>query len=178
MVTTTVKSRPPHASFAMSGGRRRSSPVAPSCSSVPGRSLVPLCCLILVLLSFSMSSSAVAAEDCVEDSDGADGDGCCLSFRDVCADRSSFCFSSSVAQMLLASEDAAEAPDLELPRGWEPSSLPLSFPMSGGGGMVTCSSVDSSLTRARDGLGRGDDARARYDVASCQAPLVPDNWMR
>lgn len=80
--------------------------------------------------------------------------------------------------MLLASEDAAEAPDLELPRGWEPSSLPLSFPMSGGGGMVTCSSVDSSLTRARDGLGRGDDARARYDVASCQAPLVPDNWMR
>ena len=35
-MVTTVKSRPPHASFAMSGRRRRSSPAAPSCSSVSG----------------------------------------------------------------------------------------------------------------------------------------------
>lgn len=129
-----------------------------------------------MLLAFSVS--AAAAEDCADESDGADGDGRCLSFRDGCADRSSFCFSSSVAQMLLASEDGTKAPDLEMSRDRGPTSLPLSFPMFGGGGMVTCSSVDSSLTRARNGLGKDDDARARYNVASCQAPLVPDNWMR
>ncbi|OEL23947.1 hypothetical protein BAE44_0015033 [Dichanthelium oligosanthes] len=187
----------------MSGRRHRSSPAASSCSSftcslplslfgdqlrrcvgsfaacwVSCRgSLLALCCLTLVLLAFSVSAAA-AAEDCAEENDGADGDGRCLGFRDACADQSAFCFSTSVAQTLLASEDGIKAPDLEVSRDWGASSPPLGFPMSGGGGVVTCSSVDTTLTRARNGLGQDGDAGVRYNAASCQAPLVPDNWMR
>ncbi|KAJ1298471.1 hypothetical protein BS78_01G456200 [Paspalum vaginatum] len=175
-MVTTVKSRPPHASSAMSGRRHRSSPASPFFSSITRRPLVALCCLTFVLLVFS--AAAAAAEDCAEESDGAEADGLCLGFRDSCADQSTFCFSSSVAQTLLASEDGIKAPDLESSRDWEPSSRPWSFPMSGGGGVVTCSSVDTTLTRARNGLGRDGDAGARYNVASCQSPLVPDNWIR
>ncbi|KAG2554240.1 hypothetical protein PVAP13_9KG649600 [Panicum virgatum] len=174
-MVTTVKSRPPHASFAMSGRRHRSSPAAPSCSSFIGGSLLALCCLTSVLLVFSVSA---AAEDCAEESDRADGDGRCLGFRDDCADQSAFCFSSSVAHRLLASEVGIKAPDLEVSREWGPSSPPLGFPMSGGGGAVTCSSVDTTLARVRNGLGRDGDAGVRHNAASCQAPLVPDNWMR
>ncbi|TKV97797.1 hypothetical protein SEVIR_9G518500v4 [Setaria viridis] len=139
-------------------------------------SLLALCCLTLVLLAFPVS--AAAAEDCAEESDGADGDDRCLGFRDACADQSAFCFSSSLSQTLLASADGIKAPDLEVPREWGPSSPPLGFPMSGGGGVVTCSSVDTTLTRARNGLGRDSDAGVRYNAEPCQAPLVPDNWMR
>ncbi|CAL4921150.1 unnamed protein product [Urochloa decumbens] len=174
-MVTTVKSRPPHASFAMSGRRHRYSPAAPSCSFFTGGSLLALCCLTLALLAFPVSA---AAEDCAEESDGADGDGRCLGFRDACADQRAFCFSSSVAQTLLASEDGIKAPDLEVSREWGPPSPPRAFPMSGGGGVVTCSSVDTTLTRARNGLGRDGDAGVRYNAASCKAPLVPDNWMR
>ena len=138
-------------------------------------SLLALCCLTSVLLVFSVSA---AAEDCAEESDRADGDGRCLGFRDDCADQSAFCFSSSVAHRLLASEDSIKAPDLEVSREWGPSSPPLGFPMSGGGGAVTCSSVDTTLARVRNGLGRDGDAGVRHNAASCQAPLVPDNWMR
>jgi hypothetical protein len=133
--------------------------------------------LTLALLSFPVLAAA-AAEDCAEESDGADGDGRYLGFRDACADQSAFCFSSSVAQTLLASADGIKVPDLEVPMEWGPSSPPLGFPMSGGGGVVTCSSVDTTLTRARNGLGRDSDAGVRYNAESCQAPLVPDNWMR
>jgi hypothetical protein len=53
----------------------------------------------------------------------------------------------------------------------------MCFPMSGGS-MVTCSSVDSTITGAPDALGQEGKDVARYDAASCQAPLVPDNWMQ
>nr|CAB3496856.1 unnamed protein product [Digitaria exilis] len=174
-MVTTVKSRPPHASFAMSGRRHRASPAAPSCSSFTGGSLLALCCLTVVLLAFSVSA---AAEDCAEESDGADGDGRCLGFRDACAEQSAFCFSSSVAQTLLASEDGIKAMDLDMSSDWGPSSAPLGFPMPGGAGVVSCSSVDTTLARGRHGLGRDGDAGVGYNVACCQAPLVPDNWMR
>ncbi|XP_062210141.1 uncharacterized protein LOC133911763 isoform X2 [Phragmites australis] len=163
----------------MCGRRQRSSPAAAtsaffsrprSFSSSTRGALVVLCCLSLVL-AFSVSSAA--GEDCAEE---GDGDGRCLGFRDACADQSSFCFSSSVAQTLLASEDGIEEPDLEVSRDWE-SSRPVGFPMPGGG-VVTCSSLDTLITRARNGLGREGDGGVRYNVASCQAPLVPDNWMR
>ncbi|XP_062216630.1 uncharacterized protein LOC133916800 [Phragmites australis] len=175
MVTTVKSRRPPHVSFPMSGRRHRFSPAATTSFFRPARSissstrgaLVALCCLSLVL---ALSVSA-AAEDCAEESDG---DGRYLGFRDACADRSSFCFSPSVAQTLLANEDSIKETDLEVSRDWGPS-RPLGFPMSGGG-VVTCSSVDTLITRARNGLGREGDVR--YNVPSCQAPLVPDNWMR
>lgn len=138
-------------------------------------SLLALCCLTVALLAFSVSA---AAEDCADESDGADGDGRCLGFRDACADLSAFCFSSSVAHTLLASEDGIKAMDLEMSRDWGPSSAPLGFPMPGGGGVVSCSSVDTTLARGRNGLGRDGDTGVGYNVASCQAPFVPDNWMR
>lgn len=177
VTTTTVKSRPPHAFFAMTGRRRRSPPAATSiflstfrsvASSARG-SMAALCCLLVVL---ALSASAAAGDSMEE----TDEDGRCLGFRDVCADQSSFCFSSSVAQTLLASDDGAKESNLGVSRDWGPS-RPLCFPMSGGG-MVTCSSADARITGARDALGRDGEDVARYNAASCQAPLVPDNWMQ
>uniref|UniRef100_A0A453IYQ3 Uncharacterized protein n=1 Tax=Aegilops tauschii subsp. strangulata TaxID=200361 RepID=A0A453IYQ3_AEGTS len=67
-------------------------------------------------------------------------------------------------------------PDLGVSRDWGPSRS-MCFPMSGGG-MVTCSSADAIVAGARDALGREGKDVARYDAGSCQAPLVPDNWMQ
>ncbi|TVU48144.1 hypothetical protein EJB05_07770 [Eragrostis curvula] len=175
MVTTTLKSRPPHVSFAMTGRRHRSSPAATAVSFRPSRSISSSArgALVALCLLLALSVSA-AAEDGAVDSDG---DGGCLGFRDGCADPASFCFSPSAAQALLSSEDGIEDADLEVSRDWGPSSRPLGFPMSGGS-VVTCSSVNTMITGARDGLVREGDAGARHNVASCQAPLVPDNWMR
>ncbi|KAL6645444.1 hypothetical protein ACP70R_017052 [Stipagrostis hirtigluma subsp. patula] len=177
-MVTTVKSRPPHVSSAMSSRRHRSSPAATSFSVGPARSisssargsLVALCCYLILVLAFSVSA---AAEDCAEESDG---DGRCLGFRDACADRSSFCFSSSVAQTLLEAEHGIKEPDLEVSRELG-LSRPLRF-LASGGGVVTCSSVDQVITRARNGLEQVGGGGVRYNAGSCQAPLVPDNWMR
>jgi hypothetical protein len=128
--------------------------------------LVALCCLFLVSVP-ALSASAAEEEDSA-------GDGLCLGFREACEDLTSFCFSPTVAQTLLASEDDIEEADSEFSSDWGPSSRPLGFPMSGGS-VVTCSSVD---TGARDGLVPEGDGDVEYNVASCQAPLVPDNWMR
>ncbi|CAM0871836.1 unnamed protein product [Alopecurus aequalis] len=183
MATTAVKPPPPLALFAMPSRRRRSSPAATSILFAPLRSvssparvsLAALCCLFLALaLSVSAAAAAAAAEGSVEDNGE---DGLCLGFRDVCADGSSFCFSSSAVQTLLASDDSIKGPDLRVSRDWGPS-RPMCFPMSGGGGMVTCSSVDARITGAPDITGQGGKDVARYDAASCQAPLVPDNWMQ
>jgi hypothetical protein len=135
--------------------------------------LVALCCLFLVLV---LALSVAVAEDSAGDSEG-DGDGGCLGFRDACADLTSFCFSLSAARTLLAREDGKEEADSGFSRDWGPSSRPLGFPMSGGS-VVTCSSVDTMITRARDGLVPEGDGGVGNNVASCQAPLVPDNWMR
>ncbi|KAF7040958.1 hypothetical protein CFC21_050816 [Triticum aestivum] len=182
MVTTTLKSRPPHALSAMTTRRRRrrrSSPAAPSIPLAPLRSassparasLAALCC---VFLAFALSvSAAAAAADSAEESHE---DGRCLGFRDVRADGGSFCFSSSEVQTLLASDDVINEPDLGVSRDWGPSRS-MCFPMSGGG-MVTCSSADAIVAGARDALGREGKDVARYDAGSCQAPLVPDNWMQ
>ncbi|KAM0920844.1 hypothetical protein ACQ4PT_007256 [Festuca glaucescens] len=159
--------------------RRSSSPAATSILFSPLRSvssptrssLSALCCLFLAL-ALSVSAAA-AAGDSAEDNDE---DGRCLCFRDVCADGSSFCFASSAVQTLLASDGGIREPDLGFPRDWGPS-RPMCFPMSGGS-MVTCSYVDSMITGAPDALGQEGKDVARYDAASCQAPLVPDNWMQ
>ncbi|KAF0911248.1 hypothetical protein E2562_008009 [Oryza meyeriana var. granulata] len=109
--------------------------------------------------------------------EGSDDDFSCLGFRDGCADRSALCFSSSAVEALLASEDGIKEPDLVVSRDWGPSSQPLGFRMPGRSGVVTCSSADALIT-SRNGLGREGKDGERYNVASCQAPLVPDNWMR
>uniref|UniRef100_A0ACD5TV38 Uncharacterized protein n=1 Tax=Avena sativa TaxID=4498 RepID=A0ACD5TV38_AVESA len=181
MVTTAVKPPSPRALFAMTSRRRRRRRSSPAATSIlfsplrpafsPARgSLCALCCLFLAL---ALSVSAVAVGDSVEDSDE---DGRCLGFRDVCADGSSFCFSSSAVQTLLASDGDIKEPDLGVSRDWGPS-RPMCFPMSGGG-MVTCSSVDAVITGAPDALGQDRKEVARYDAALCQAPLVPDNWIQ
>ncbi|KAL5219696.1 hypothetical protein ABZP36_020380 [Zizania latifolia] len=177
-MATTVKARPPHVVPAMTS--RRSSPAATwvffrspgFVSSAPRGSLLVLCTLLLVL-ALSVSAAATAGEF-AEESDGCSH---CLGFRDACADRNAFCFSSSAVQALLAGEDGTKEPDLVVSRDWGPS-RPLGFRMPSGG-VVTCSSADALITQARNGLGQeGEKDGERYSAASCQAPLVPDNWMR
>uniref|UniRef100_J3LKR4 Uncharacterized protein n=1 Tax=Oryza brachyantha TaxID=4533 RepID=J3LKR4_ORYBR len=131
-------------------------------------SLLALCSLLVAALCVSAAEEGAGG--------GSDGDLGCLGFRDGCADRSALCFSSSAVEAMLASGDGIKEPDLVVSRDWGPSSQPLGFPMPGRG-VVTCSSADALIT-SRNGLGREGKDGERYNVASCQAPLVPDNWMR
>ncbi|KAL6867256.1 hypothetical protein ACP4OV_015280 [Aristida adscensionis] len=181
-MVSTVKPRPPHVSFAMSGRRHRSSPAA-ACSSFRrarsvsssarwAGSLAALCCCLTLALALSLPAAA-AAEDCAEE---GDGDGRCIGFRETCADRGSFCFASSVARRLFASEDGVKEPDLEVSGDRGPP-RPQGFPMAGGG-VVTCSAVDTVIAGACNGLGQEGGGGVRYNAASCQAPLVPENWMQ
>uniref|UniRef100_A0A0D9VQG5 Uncharacterized protein n=1 Tax=Leersia perrieri TaxID=77586 RepID=A0A0D9VQG5_9ORYZ len=168
--------------------RRSSSPAATSVFfrrlgfglSAPRDLLLVLCGLLVVALSVSSSSSAAGV---------IDDDFRCLGFRDACADRSALCFSSSAVavESLLESDYGIKEPDLVVSRDWgPPSSQPLGFRMpgrGGGGGVVTCSSAaDALITSSPNGVGSReskDGVGERYNnVASCQAPLVPDNWMR
>ncbi|KAG8097130.1 hypothetical protein GUJ93_ZPchr0013g35276 [Zizania palustris] len=179
-MVATVKSRSPHVLPAMTS-RRRSSPAATSVFFRPlgfvqpalWGSLLVLGSLFLVLALSVSAVAAAAAEECAEESGVYSH---CLGFRDVCADRNAFCFSSSTVQELLASEDGTKEPDLVVSRDWGPS-RPLLFRMPSGG-VVTCSSADALITRARNGLGLEGKEGERYNAASCHAPLVPDNWMR
>ncbi|EEC74649.1 hypothetical protein OsI_10299 [Oryza sativa Indica Group] len=192
-MATTVKSRPPppppppppHALPAVTTRRRGSSSSSPAAAkasvflSAPRELLLVLCSLLVVAVLFvSSSSAAAAAEDGAE---GSDGDlGGCLGFRDGCADRSALCFSPSAVESMLASEDdGVKEMDLVVSRDWGPPPPPsLGFRLPGHRGVVTCSSAADALITSRNGVGREDGGERWYNVASCQAPLVPDNWMR
>uniref|UniRef100_A0A0E0K9T6 Uncharacterized protein n=1 Tax=Oryza punctata TaxID=4537 RepID=A0A0E0K9T6_ORYPU len=194
-MATTVKSRPPpHVLLPAMTTRRRGLSSSPAAASVffrplgsvlsaPRELLLVLCCLWVVALSVSAAAAAAAATE--DGAEGSDGDFGCLGFRDGCADRSTLCFSSSAVEAMLASEDGVKELDLVVSRDWGPppsssSSQPLGFRMPGRRGVVTCSSAADALITSRNGLGRegGKDGERWYNVASCQAPLVPDNWMR
>ncbi|KAL5211032.1 hypothetical protein ABZP36_006655 [Zizania latifolia] len=161
---------------------RRSSPAATSVffrplGFVPTVLWGPLLVLGSLFLALALSVSAAAVAAAEEEFAEESGDySHCLGFRDVCADRNAFCFSSSAVQALLASEDGTKEPDFVVSRDWGPS-RPLVFWMPSGG-VVTCSSADALITRARNGLGLEGKDGERYNAASCQAPPVPDNWMR
>ncbi|XP_072980995.1 uncharacterized protein [Typha angustifolia] len=91
----------------------------------------------------------------------------CYQLRDACADSHSFCFSSASVGFL-GKEDGSRKLTQEDGRS-------SAFKMSNGG-VVMCSLVD---TESRiDGFHPRDKNVGEENVASCQAPLVPDSWMR
>ncbi|KAJ3702573.1 hypothetical protein LUZ61_006278 [Rhynchospora tenuis] len=90
----------------------------------------------------------------------------CFGFRVLCPDSASLCFPSAKPDFLVGSSDQPETGNTNLRQS-------VSFSLSNGG-QVTCSSVESKATNGvhKRSFGGG------YNTASCQAPLIPDDWMK
>lgn len=88
----------------------------------------------------------------------------CFGFGALCSDSASLCFPSVKPDFSVKTSQQHETGNTNPEQS-------VSFSLTGGG-LVTCSSVESKST---DGVHRSFGG---YNTASCQAPLIPDDWMK
>nr|CAD1838095.1 unnamed protein product [Ananas comosus var. bracteatus] len=139
--------------------------------------------LCFVVLSFYLLLPC-EGKDCSRGDAGGCGSLHCFGLRDVCADPLSFCFPSTQLGFL-AQEDVDPKPNSEVSKESSRTgeiiaerlpSRSTAFEMSNGG-IVTCSSI-GPVRRLPDSLSSNGGNVGEDSAGLCQAPLVPDNWMR